>query len=160
MRVDILPAARGPAVWGVDLSGGDALAAIACYHPQCGRLECIAAFPELPSLAERGRVDGADYERMADDGDLLVMGRRVVPTSALVAAALERWGRPSRIVADHHQERELREALEAAHFPAAALDNERHGLGARAGAHTRLPAGGERRQGMGATDVVDPTEHG
>ena len=120
-EVDILPAARGPAVWGVDLSGGDALAAIACYHPQCGRLECIAAFPELPSLAERGRTDGADYERMADDGDLLVLGRRVVPTSALVAAALERWGRPSRIVADHHQERELREALEAAHFPAAAL---------------------------------------
>ena len=120
-EVDILPAARGPSCWGIDLSGGDALAAIACYHPQCGRLECIAAFPELPSLAERGRTDGADYERMHADEDLLVLGRRVVPTSALVAAALERWGRPSRIVADHHQERELREALEAAHFPAAAL---------------------------------------
>ena len=120
-EVDILPEARGPAVWGVDLSGGDALAAVACYWPQCGRLEALAAFPELPSLAERGRVDGADYERMADDGDLLVLGRRVVPVADLVDAALERWGRPSRIVADHHQERELREALDAAHFPAAAL---------------------------------------
>ena len=121
-EVDILPAARGPAVWGVDLSGGDALAAIACYHRDGGRLEALAALPALPDdLAERGRVDGADYERMADDGDLLVMGRRVVPVADLVDAALERWGRPSHIVADHHQERELREALEAAHFPAAVL---------------------------------------
>ena len=117
-EIDILPEARGPAVWGIDLSGGAALAAVACYWPQCGRLEALAAFPTLPSLAERGRTDGADYERMHADGDLLVLGRRVVPVPALVEAALARWGRPARVVADHHQERELREALEdATAFP-------------------------------------------
>ena len=118
---DILPAASGPTIWGVDLSGGDALAAVACYWPTTGRLEALAAFPAIPDLAERGRTDGADYARMRSEGDLLVLGRRVVPVPGLVAAALERWGRPARFVADHHQERELREALEAADFPAASL---------------------------------------
>ena len=120
-EVDILPAATGGAVWGVDLSGGDALAAISSYWPTTGRLEAMAAFPELPDLAERGKRDGADYERMHADGDLLVIGRRVVPVAGLIGAALERWGRPARIVADHHQARELREALEAVQFPLAEL---------------------------------------
>ena len=117
IEVDIMPAARGPMVLAFDLSGGDAMAAAVAYWPQCGRLEALAAFPALPNLAERGRTDGADYERMHADGDLLVMGRRVVPVSGLVDTALERWGRPARIVADYHAERELRQALEEAAFP-------------------------------------------
>ncbi len=90
------------------------------YRPIRG----LAAFPSLPDLAERGRVDGADCQRIADDGDLLVLGgprSRVVPVPALIEEALQRWGRPARVTADHHQERELREALEAADFPATAL---------------------------------------
>ena len=47
-EVDILPERRGRVVWGVDLSGGDALAAIAAYWPATGRLEALAAFPSLP----------------------------------------------------------------------------------------------------------------
>ena len=120
-EVDILPERRGPLVWGVDLSGGDAMAAIAAYWPTTGRLEAIAAFPELPDLGERGRTDGAGYQAMHREGDLLRMGRRVVPVPELIDAALERWGRPVRVVADHHQERELRQALEASDFPPAAL---------------------------------------
>ena len=120
-EADLLPEAAGPAVWGVDLSGGDAMAAISSYWPRCGRLEAMAAFPELPELAKRARTDGADYQRMAAEGDLLVIGRRVVPVAELVREALERWQRPVRIIADYHHERELRQALEAADFPAAAL---------------------------------------
>ena len=120
-EADILPAAAGPAVISFDLSGGDAMAAAACYWRSTGRCEALAAFPALPDLDERGRVDGADYRRMAADGDLLVMGRRVVPVAELVREALRRWGRPVRIVADYHAERELREALDAAEFPPAAL---------------------------------------
>lgn len=118
---DILPTPAGPMVLAFDLSGGDAQTAAAAYWPTTGRLEGFAAFPALPGLAERGRTDGADYQRMHDDGDLLVMGRRVAPIAEFVATALQRWGRPARIVADYHAERELRQALEAADFPPAAL---------------------------------------
>ena len=34
---------------------------------------------------------------------------------------MRRWGRPARIVADYHQQNELRTALDRAQFPAAAL---------------------------------------
>ena len=111
---ELLPARTGPMVLAFDLSGGDAMAAAVAYWPQGGRLEALAAFPALPSLGERGRTDGADYERMAADGDLLVIGRRVVPVAELVDVALRQWGHPARIVADARQQRELREALEAA----------------------------------------------
>lgn len=110
-EIDLLPARRGRLVLAFDLSGGDALAAAAAYWPRSGRLEALAAFPELPDLAERGRVDGADYARMHADGDLLVMGRRVVPVAELVDVALREYGRPARIIADYHHERELRQAL-------------------------------------------------
>ena len=113
-EVDLLPARTGPMVLAFDLSGGDAMAAAVAYWPTGGRLEALAAFPALPSLGERGRTDGADYERMASDGDLLVIGRRVVPVAELVDVALRQWGHPARIVADARQQRELREALEAA----------------------------------------------
>ena len=118
---DLLPAAAGPCVWGIDLSGGDALAAIACYHPATGRCEAIAAFPKLPNLDERGRVDAADYQQMHADGDLVILGSRVVPVAELVREALTRFGRPARIIADYHAERELREALDTAGFPPAVL---------------------------------------
>ena len=123
-EADLLPQAAGPSVLAFDLSGGDAMAAAACYWPATGRLEAIAAFPALPGLDERSRVDGADYQRMRADGDLLILGdadERVVRVELLVAEALKRWGRPARIIADYHQQRELQTALERASFPAAAL---------------------------------------
>lgn len=120
-EVDILPARCGPCIWGVDLAGGDAMTAAAAFWPASGRIEAVAAFPELPGLDERGRIDGADYGAMHTDGDLLVMGRRVVPVAELVREALRRFGRPVKIVADYHHERELREALDAASFPPAVL---------------------------------------
>ena len=120
-EADILPAALGPAVWGVDLAGGDAMSGIACYWPATGRCEALAAFPEIPDLADRARTDAADYQTMHADGDLLILGRRVVPVADLIREALRRYGRPVRIVADYHHERELREALDAASFPPAVL---------------------------------------
>ena len=121
---DLLPAAAGPSVLAFDLSGGDAMAAAACYWPSTGRLEALAAFPALPALAERSRIDGADYATMQAEGDLLILGdadERVVRVELLLREALRRWGRPSRIIADYHQLKELRTALDRARFPAAAL---------------------------------------
>ena len=123
-EVDLLPQAAGASVLAFDLSGGAAMAAAACYWPSTGRLEALAAFPALPDLAERSRVDGADYQRMHDDEDLLILGdpdERVVRVELLLREALTRWGQPARIIADYHQQRELQTALERASFPAAAL---------------------------------------
>ena len=61
---------------------------------------------------------------MYQDGDLLVLGdpdERVVRVELLVQEALRRWGRPVRVIADYHEQRELTTALERAQFPAAAL---------------------------------------
>ena len=150
-EVERLPAAAGPAVLAFDLSGGDAMAAAGCYWPSTGRLEALAAFPPLPALAERARSDGADYERMRADGDLLILGdpdERVVRPEMLVREALRRWGVPVRVIADYHQRRELRTALDRARFPAAGFITTGMGWGEGPGRireFRRAAAGGRVR---------------
>ena len=124
----------GPAVWGVDLGTSAAQSAVACYHPQTGALACLAAFPAEPTLAERGLRDGVGglYAECARRGELLTLGRHTVDVTALLQAALDRFGRPARIVADRWREADLREALESAGVPLAAL--EFRGMGFRDGA--------------------------
>ena len=113
---------RGGAVWGVDLGSGAAMSAVSAYFPS-GRLEAVAAFPELPSLAQRGLADGVggQYQKMADRGELIQVGRRVADVRRLLFEALGRFGRPAALVADRWREAELRDALEAIGFPQAAL---------------------------------------
>ena len=65
-------------------------------------------------------------------GELLTLGRHTVDVTALLQAALEAFGRPSRIVADRWREGDLREALDAAGVPMAVL--EFRGMGFRDGA--------------------------
>ena len=48
----------GRPTWGTDLGTSAAQSAIAAYWPASGPLEAVAAFPEEPSLAERGLRDG------------------------------------------------------------------------------------------------------
>ena len=124
----------GPAVWGVDLGTSAAQSAVACYHPQTGALASLAAFPAEPTLAERGLRDGVGglYAECARRGELLTLGRHTVDVRALMQAALDRFGRPARIVADRWREADLREALESAGVPLAAL--EFRGMGFRDGA--------------------------
>ena len=78
--------------------------------------------------------DGVDnlYRECARRGELLMLGQRSVDIPALLQAALERLGRPSRVVADRWREAELRDALEAAGVPPAAF--EARGMGYQDGA--------------------------
>ena len=124
----------GGAVWGVDLGTTAAQSAIACYWPGTGALAVLAAFPGEPSLAERGLRDGVGglYAECARRGELMTLGGAAVNVPALLAAALERFGRPSRIVADRWREGELRDALTAAGVPLVALDLR--GMGFKDGA--------------------------
>ena len=124
----------GPVVWGVDLGTSAAQSAIAGYWPETGRLECFAAFPAEPSLADRGLRDGVGrlYSECSRRGELLTLGQRSADIFALLQAALERFGRPSRIVADRWREAELRDALDKAGVPLAAF--EVRGMGFKDGA--------------------------
>ncbi len=114
----------GQCVWGIDLGTSAAQSAVAAYWPESGRLECIAAFPCEPSLAERGLRDGVAslYAQCAKRGELLTLGRHACDVPLLLAAALDRFGRPSLVVADRWREAELRDALTAAGVPVAALE--------------------------------------
>ena len=116
----------GPVIWGVDLGTSAAQSAVAGFWPETGRLECIAA--------ERGLRDGVGnlYAECARRGELLALGARAVDVTALLQAALERLGRPSRVAADRWREPELRDALEAAGVPSAAF--EARGMGFKDGA--------------------------
>ena len=110
-------------VWGVDLGTSAAQSAIAAYWPESGRLECFAAFPCEPSLAERGLRDGVGnlYSECHKSGDLLQLGQRATDVAALLDEALNRYGKPSLVVADRWREAELRDALDAAGVPIASL---------------------------------------
>ena len=83
-------ALSGPLAWGIDLGTSAAQSAVAAYWSMSGRLECIAAFPESPSLEERGLRDGVGglYRECARRGELLTVGRRSVDVHALLQAAL------------------------------------------------------------------------
>ena len=124
----------GPCVWGVDLGTSAAQSAVAAYWPATGRLECVAAFPAEPSLAERGLRDGVGnlYVECHRRGELLTFGGRTVDVEMLLQAALARFSRPSRVVADRWREAELRDTLEAAGVPMAAFDPR--GMGFKDGA--------------------------
>ena len=132
--IEARPDPAGPCVWGIDLGTSHAQSAIACYWPETGALLALAAFPCEPGLAERGLRDGvgALYTECARRGELLTLGGRSTDIAELLQAALDRFGRPARIVADRWREAELRDALDKAGVPAAAF--ETRGMGFRDGA--------------------------
>ena len=120
---DLVPK-EGPCVWGIDLSDGAAMAAVAAYWTQTGRLEAVAGFGDNPGLQQRGLKDGVGrlYLDMEKRGELFVSpGSRTVNTKGLIREAMDRFGKPSVVCADRWRERELRDVLDGARVPAASL---------------------------------------
>ena len=123
----------GPCVWGVDLGTSFAMSAVSAYWPTTGALHSLAAFPSDPNLAERGLADGVgrlylDCERT---GELIQAGGRSVEIPTLLREAMDRFGKPARVVADRWREAELRDALDTARIPPANF--ETRGMGFRDG---------------------------
>ena len=114
-----LPPREGRPIFGVDLGGTAAMSGLAAFWPATGRLEALAAFPELPGLLERGLADGVGqvYQQMAEEGDLLQLGQRVVPPEGLLEEGLRRYGPPVAVVSDRWRDGELLQALDASSFP-------------------------------------------
>ena len=75
---------------------------------------------------------GGLYRECARRGELLTLGQRSTDIPALLQAALERFGKPSRVVADRWREAELRDALDKAGIPSAQF--ETRGMGYQDGA--------------------------
>ena len=115
--------AAGKPVWGLDLGTSAAMSAVAAFWPSTGALRCLAAFPNEPSLGERGLADGvgALYQRCAERDELIRVGGAAVDIGELLQAALDRFGPPSALAADRWREAELRDALKKAGVPMAAL---------------------------------------
>ena len=103
---------EGSCIWGVDLGESYSQSAISCLW-QSGRLECVAAFPAVPSLPVRALRDGVGslYRACSDEGELLILGNHSVDVSELIRIARARWGPPARIVADSWRRANLFDAL-------------------------------------------------
>ena len=115
---DRLPERAGPVVLGVDLGGSRSMSAAALYWPHTGRLECVAAFPSQPGLADRGASDGVSsrYQEMAERGELVTMGDATVPVERFLADVVARLDGqpPAAIVGDRFRHAEFLEALRGA----------------------------------------------
>ena len=99
---------RGPIGWRCTVRGGRLLAG----H---GAPEALAAAAGLLASVASGTAPTTPVCTLT--AICLSWGAAWCRWASLVGVALERWGRPVRIVADHHQERELRDALDAADCP-------------------------------------------
>lgn len=109
----------GRCVLGVDLGGSEAQSAIAAFWPESGRLETMAAFPQHPTLQERGLQDGVGrlYVDCAERGELIQCGGHAVSIPDLLRAARQRFGDPAGIAADRWKNSELVDALKEAEIP-------------------------------------------
>ena len=115
---DALPDRDGPVVLGVDLGGSRSMSAASLFWPETGRLECVAAVPSQPNLADRGAADGVSsrYLEMAERGELVTMGDATVPVDRFLADVVARLDGqpPAAIVGDRFRHAEFVEALRGA----------------------------------------------
>ena len=120
---------EGRPVWGLDLGQSEAMAAVASYWPATGRLEAVASFPTVPTLAERGLQDGVAglYVRMSERGDLVTTGGEAIDVAALLREAWERYGPPSAVAADRWRVRELADILNRIGLPRCPLHERGQG---------------------------------
>ena len=90
-ETDELPARDGSCFVGVDLGSSASMSAAVAYWPKTYRLESWAAFPSVPSLAERGSADGVGnlYERALELGELQTFPGRVTPAGDFFAGVLD-----------------------------------------------------------------------
>ncbi len=119
-EVSELPARQGAVVIGVDAGESVSMSAAAYYWPETGRLEVHAHFPSDPPLMERGQNDkvGDRYQRMAERGELSLIGQKTVPVASWIKQVIARvQGQPVHaIVCDKFKESQLLEGVQQAGY--------------------------------------------
>ena len=117
---DDLPPRDGECTVGFDLGGSSSMTALAAVWPRTGRAEVWGAFPDTPSLADRGTADGAGstYLRMESRGELKVYAGRLVPVERFLLDCGERLAGERVLVAgaDRFRRAEATQALESANL--------------------------------------------
>ena len=120
VAADELPPRDGSCVIGFDLGGSSSMTALAAVWPRTGRMECWGAFPDTPSLADRGTADGAGnlYLRMESRGELKQYQGRITPVGAFLRDCGERLAGERVLVAgaDRFRRAEATQALESANL--------------------------------------------
>ena len=110
----VVPEVDGAPMVGIDLGHSRAFSAAVAVWAS-GRIDAVAVMPGIPSVEEQERRDhvpGGIYQRLVDDGRLLVADNlRVVPPEILWDAIVDRWGFPALVVCDRFRLNELRDAL-------------------------------------------------
>ncbi|MEL6767583.1 MAG: terminase [Pseudomonadota bacterium] len=111
------PPRSGWCVLGVDLGGAASMSAAAVVW-ESGRVEVVGAFPRTPSLAERGLGDavGARYQTMAERGELVQHGERIVDVGAFLGEVLRGLDGENivAVCSDRYRQGEAQEAFAAA----------------------------------------------
>ena len=112
---DDLPPRTGQCCIGFDLGGSSSMTALAAVWPN-GRVEAWGAFPALPDLKTRARVDGALYELMQTRGELHVYEGRITPVSEFLRDCAARLAgeRVLAAGADRYRMAESRQVLDGA----------------------------------------------
>ena len=125
---DALP--EGKCYWGVDLGGNAASSAIAAYWPESGRLQAVAAFPNEPTLEQRGARDGVGnlYAEAARRGELYQFGGMSVDYGKLAEKALEVLGQPSAVAADRWRIADLVDGLRSGGIKSVPLEPRGQGF--------------------------------
>ena len=105
-------AREGRPIVGIDLGAGRAWsAAVAVWRS--GRVEALAVCPGIPSIEaqeKRDRVPAGVYQKLVDQGRLLIAeGLRVPPPRDLLDAARDRFGQPEVLFCDRFRLDELRD---------------------------------------------------
>ena len=107
-----VPGREGKPIFGIDLGAGRAWSACVAVWGN-GRVEAIACAPGVPDIIsqeKRDRVPPGTYQKLLDDGNLVIAKNlRVQPPKQLIEMAVARFGRPRGIVCDFFRLNELRD---------------------------------------------------
>ena len=120
MAADDLPPRDGECTVGFDCGGSSSMTALAAVWPRTGRCECWGAFPDTPSLADRGTADGVGdlYLRMESRGELKLYAGRITPVAEFLKDCAARLAGERVLVAgaDRFRRAEVEQAVETAHL--------------------------------------------
>ena len=118
MAADDLPPRDGECTVGFDCGGSSSMSALCCTWPSTGRVEAWGAFPDTPSLADRGTADGVGslYLRMQSRGELKTYAGRITPVGEFLKDCAARLAGERVLVAgaDRFRKEEARQAIETA----------------------------------------------
>ena len=115
-----LPPRDGECTVGFDLGGSSSMTALAAVWPRTGRAEVWGAYPDTPSLADRGTADGCGslYLRMEARAELKTYAGRLVPVGEFLKDCAARLAGERVLVAgaDRFRRAEATQALESANL--------------------------------------------